>query len=251
MPIYTFGSGSIWGVRGDIANPTPIKVGALQDVSVEFTGSSKQLFGQNQFPLAVARGTSKISCKAKFGQIQGRTFAELFFGAQMQPGQISTANSEAAMVPAAAPYQTNVANAATFVTDLGVVYAATAMPLTRVASAPAQGQYSVAAGVYSFNAADQGAGLLISYTYGVAGSGQKFTLSNQQLGIQPVFQVTLETVYNAPGGLKKAVLTLNSCTSNKLSMATKLEDFMVPELDFEAFADPAGNVLTWSFSEAS
>ncbi len=251
MAIYTFGSGSLWGVRSDIANPTPVKFGALHDVSVEFTASSKQLYGQNQFPLAVARGTGKITCKAKFGQVQGRAFADLFFGAQMQPGQSATANGEAVAVPSSSPYQASVVNAASFVTDLGVIYASTGMALTRVASAPAQGQYSIAAGVYSFNSADQGAGLLVSYTYGVAGSGQKFTLSNQQLGVQPVFQAALETVYNAPGGLKKAVLTLNACVSNKLSMATKLDDFAIPELDFEAFADPAGNVLTWSFSEAS
>lgn len=49
--------------------------------------------------------------------------------------------------------------------DSGVTYALTGLPLLPVASSPAQGQYSVAAGVYTFNAADQGAAVLISYGF--------------------------------------------------------------------------------------
>lgn len=251
MAIYSFGSGTLWGVRTDVSNSTPIKFGTLNDVSVEFSATAKQLFGQYQFPVAVARGTSKISGKAKFAQIQGRAFADLFFGQTLQSGMIQTANNEASAVPETAPYTATVTNAATFVQDLGVVSATTGLPFVKVAAAPAAGQYSAADGVYGFNVADEGAALLISYTYSVAGAGQKIVVSNQLLGTQPVFQVALETNYNAPGGLKTAVLTLNACVSNKLSFATKQDDFSVPEMDFEAFADPAGNVFTWSFNEVS
>ena len=251
MAIYSFGSGTLWGVRTDISNSTTIKFGTLNDVSLEFSATSKQLFGQYQFPVAVARGTSKISGKAKFAQLQGRTFSDLFFGQPLQSGMIYTSNSEVSAIPDAAPYSATVVNAANFIEDFGVINAATGLPFIKVASAPAQGQYSVASGVYGFNLADAGTGLLISYTYSVSGSGEKLVVSNQLLGTQPVFQVALETNYNAPGGLKKAVLTLNACVSSKLSFATKQDDFSVPEMDFEAFADQAGNVFTWSFNEVS
>ena len=46
-------------------------------------------------------------------------------------------------------------------------------------------------------------------------------------------------------------LKLNACTSSKLSLQTKLEDFVIPELDFSCFADATGTVMTWSFAEAS
>lgn len=251
MAIYSFGSGTLWGVRTDTSNATPIKFGTLHDVSLEFSATAKQLFGQYQFPVAVARGTSKITGKAKFAQVQGRAFAELFFGSALQTGQSGTANAEAAQVPAEAPYTVPAVQAAGFSQDLGVVSASTGLPFIKVAGAPAQGEYAVADGVYSFNASDAGAGLLISYVYEISGSGQKMVVSNQLLGVQPVFQVALETNYSAPGGLKKAALTLNACVSNKLAFATKQDDFSIPELDFEAFADAAGNVLTWSFNEAS
>jgi len=252
MAIYSFGSGTLWGVRTDVSNSTPVKFGTLHDVNLEFSATAKQLFGQYQFPVAVARGTSKITGKAKFAQIQGRAFADLFFGQTLQSGQLTTANNEASAVPAAAPYTVTVINAAGFTQDLGVLNAATGLPFVKVASAPAQGQYMVASdGVYGFNLADAGAALLISYGYSVSGSGQKMVVSNQLLGTQPVFQVALETNYNAPGGLKKAVLSLNACVSNKMSFATKQDDFSIPEMDFEAFADAAGNVFTWSFNEVS
>jgi hypothetical protein len=48
--------------------------------------------------------------------------------------------------------------------DQGVTYANGTL-LTPVSANPAQGQYSVAAGVYTFAAADSGQGVLISYSY--------------------------------------------------------------------------------------
>jgi len=47
------------------------------------------------------------------------------------------------------------------------------LPLTKAASAPAAGQYSVAAGVYTFNSADANKAVLISYTYTITGTGQE------------------------------------------------------------------------------
>lgn len=52
----------------------------------------------------------------------------------------------------------------TFQSDAGVKYAATQVPLTKVAAAPALAQYAVSAtGQYTFAAADVGAAVLISY----------------------------------------------------------------------------------------
>jgi hypothetical protein len=49
--------------------------------------------------------------------------------------------------------------------DQGVTYATTGAALTKVASAPAVGQYSVSAGAYTFNAADNGAAVTLSYGF--------------------------------------------------------------------------------------
>lgn len=247
MAQYLFGSGVLYGVRTDVAGATPVQFGALQEVQVDISFQTKELYGQSQFPLAVARGTAKVTGKAKLARIVGRAFNDLFFGQTASPGQTLTAFQEAASVPAASPYTVAVANGATWSADLGVVHAATGLPLIRVASAPAAGEYAVSAGTYTFASGDAGAALLVSYAYGETTSGQTLVLANQLLGSAPQFQATLAASFQG----KQLTLKLNACIATKLSLPTKLEDFTVPELDFSAFADAAGNVGTLSVAEAS
>ena len=75
---------------------------------------------------------------------------------------------EARTVPATpGPYTVTVINAATFSFDGGVIYA-NGTAFTAVSGAPAAaGEYSVAlaTGIYTFNAADQGASIVIDYGY--------------------------------------------------------------------------------------
>lgn len=73
---------------------------------------------------------------------------------------------QTAAVPAT-PFAINVTNSGTFAVDLGVSYVSSGQALTPVASAPAQGQYMVAAGLYTFNAADTTQQVKISYAYTV------------------------------------------------------------------------------------
>ncbi len=167
--MFEFGAGTLWGfpVSGNTAaNPTPMKFGTLQDVSLDISGDVKQLYGQKQFPEAVARGKCKITGKSKFASINGKMLNDMFFGQTLPAGMIKTSLDEAATVPAT-PFTITVANAAQFKQDWGVRYTVTGIPLTRVASGPVQGQYSVntSTGVYTFAAADTAAQVQISYTF--------------------------------------------------------------------------------------
>lgn len=245
--MYSFGSGVLLGTRTDITNATPVNFGLVQEVTVEETATIKELTGQYQRPVAIARGTIKTTGKAKVARISGLAFASLFYGVAPVPGQLATSFAEAAAVPAVSPYVVTVVNAASLVDDEGVLYAATGLPLTKVASSPGAGQYAIASGVVTFNAADAGKAVLISYTYTLGSAGQKFTVVNQLLGTTPTFQAVFYTTFQG----QPISLKLNNCTSSKLSFQTKLEDFVMPEFDFSCFADAAGNVMTWSFAEAS
>ncbi|WP_230085967.1 hypothetical protein, partial [Burkholderia pseudomallei] len=136
-----------------------------------------------------------------------------------------------------------------WVTDLGVKYAATGLPLTRVASAPATGQYSVAAGVYTFAAADTGLAVAISYTYTPTSNtvGETVTMTNQLLGTAPSFKSVVSQVFNG----ERVTLTLNQCVATKYTFSTKLEDFNIPEFDFSAFVDSSNTLGTICLGEAS
>ena len=245
--MYSFGSGVLIGTRTDIINATPVNFGLVQDVTIEESASIKELYGQFQHPIAIARGTIKTTGKAKVARISGLAFANLFYGVTPVPGQVATAFAEVGTVPAAAPYTVTPGNAATLIDDGGVIYAATGLPLVKVAAMPALGQYTLAAGLYGFNAADAGRTLLLNYTYTIAGGGQKFAVTNQLTGTTPTFSAQFFTTFQG----QAVSLKLNACTANKLSFQTKLEDFVLPDFDFSCFADSTGTVMTWSFGEVS
>lgn len=242
--MYQFGSGSLYGLAGAV--PVARKFGAMQDISVDFSFNLKELYGQSQFPLTIARGQGKVEGKAKFASLVGGLVNDLFFGGTNAAGQTIPIFGESATIPAT-PFQITVANGATFKEDLGVTVVATGLAMVRVASGPATGQYSVnnATGVYTFAAADTGKAVLIDYSYTAAASGNKTTITNQLSGTTPSFAIAFPIKYSG----QTMYLKLNSCISSKLTIATKIEDFIVPEFDFKAFADVSGVIGELSMME--
>lgn len=246
--MFSFGSGVLQGFRTDVATQTPINFGLVQEVNLDVAYDTKQLYGQYQYPVAIARGKAKFSGKAKLARISGIVFGSLFFGITPVAGQVATSFAESGTIPGT-PYAVTPANAATFVDDLGVVNSSTGLPLTKVASGPTTGQYSVNAttGVYTFAAADTTLVMLISYTYTISATGEKIVVTNQLLGTTPTFQANLYTTFQS----KAVSIKMPNCVSQKLTFPTKLDDFVMPDFEFDVFADASGAVATWSFGEAS
>jgi hypothetical protein len=245
-----FGSGTLWAVptinlAGNniaAANATPVPFGAMQDVSVDFSATVKELFGLYQFPIDVARGTVKISGKAKVARFQAELFNQLF-GETLSSQETRVAYQESANISA---NNATVTLGANFYADLGVIYASNGTRLTRVAANAAAGEYVANAnGLYTFNAANN-TQVYISYAYTANNSsGNSWTINNQLLGLSPFFSVYLNQVRRG----KHMTLILNRCVSTKITVATKLEDFSVPEFDFSAMADDSGVVGKWSLAE--
>lgn len=250
-----FGAGALWGNRTDVTGSGigPDQFGILQDVQIEWDWTTRELWGQYQFPVDIARGQGKITGKAKFARIFGAIYGDLFFGQTPASGQVTVSDNEAAVVPASGPYTATVANAANFADDLGVYYASGSNAgnrFTRVTTPSAAGQYSVnlATGIYTFAAADAGASLLISYLFNAA-AGKKLVLTNRLMGFTPTFKATFytsKTTQGVPAGL---ALVLNACTASKLSLPTKADDYEIQEFDFSAFADATGAIGTLSVNE--
>lgn len=246
MAAYSFGSGTLVGVRTDIANATPSQFGVLQDVQIDFSATLKELMGQNQFAVAVARSSMKVTGKIKSAKIVASVYNNLFFGQTSATGAILQVSNEAGTIPGT-PFQITVVNAATFATDLGVLNAVTGIALTKVASAPATGQYSVnaATGVYTFAAADTTLAMLVSYSYTAVSGATKITIANQLQGAAPTFQMNLAETYNS----KVLNFQLNACVANKLSFPLKNSDWSINDIEFQAFADAAENVGYMTTSE--
>ena len=258
-----FGSGFLYGVPtadatgAAIANPSPVQFGVLQDVSVDFAFENKMLYGQNQFPVAVGRGKGKIGIKAKFANINGALMNSVVFGVAPTSSIVSAVNELVGKAIPTTPFTLTagasnsailfqIPDSGAFSRDLGV-RDSFGRPMVAVASAPAAGQYTVSGvGAYVFNTADAGKIVFINYEYtAVSTVAKTFTVTNQAMGYAPTFMCVLTSKYN--GGYLH--LRFPSCISNKFAISTKNDDFTIPEVDIDAFADSAGNVALGSISE--
>ena len=227
----SFGSGIMYATPSG-ANATPLQLGALQDISADISRTVKSLYGQNQQPLAIGGGEIKASVKAKMGFINADVYASVFYGVSASTGTVALAANEAHSVPASTPWTVTITNSAQFAKDLGVTYA-NGNPLTQVASAPAVGQYSVSAGVYTFAAADTGVAVLISYEYTDATNGSTVAVGSILQGVQPIITLDLYRGYNGTGERHR----FWAAVCSKLTIPTKMADFAISELDFECFLD--------------
>jgi hypothetical protein len=248
---FLFGSGAIYATPlvdaagNAITTPTPVKFLACQDIAADLQFDTKMLHGTSQFPLAVGRGKGKISVKAKYGQVNGTHFNNAFFGQTLATGQESYVQDITGALIPATPFSITptVPGSGTWAADMGV-RDANGIPMTRVATGPTTGQYTVAAGVYTFAAADTGLRVFIDYRYTLT-TGKKISIANQLLGSTPM--VSLDVVVPYAG--KQLTCRFPMATSGKMSMATKLDDFTIPEMDFDCFADSSNNVGTISLAE--
>jgi hypothetical protein len=240
MPDFQFGTGVLYAVPNagnTAANPTPYKFGTLQEAQLDVKGDLKKLFGQKQFAVATARGKIEVMVKAKYATQDPTLLNQLYWGQTQTTGMTILAADEQDVVGSTGSppvaNQVTVANAGTIVTDYGVIYAATGQQFVKVGSAPAVGQYSYSAGTYTFNTADNGVSVLVSYTYTNAGRGVTITLTNQYMGYAPEFRAFLfNTFRNQIMGVE-----LYCCTMGSFNIPTKQEDFWVSDVDFEASTD--------------
>ncbi len=172
-------------------------------------------------------------------------FNQLFFADTVVAGIKAIKGVEAQNVNATTNTAT-VVNAAGFFQDEGVWYvnppAGFRKDLDKVVSGPTQGQYTVntSTGVYTFAGADGGAAMLISYVYTPSPNtaGRTITVNNQLLGYGPVTEMWLAQPYQGNNGIH-----LYSVRFAKLGIPLKREDYQIADLEFQAFANPAGQVM--------
>ncbi len=293
MAQLSFGPGICWGERIDnqVIDPTtklpeplagtgPMQFGITQKASVNWTFTDKPLYGQLQFPVAVARGQGKVDVKITNAQFNMLLFSDLIFGLTPTLGSFSVIQSE--VITAAGGY--TVVATATFRDDLGVRYNDSGNHLQRIsgfvpvvtappAPAPVAGQESpptpiplsgegtygvdLTTGTYTFDGADAGKELVISYAYesrpedaasnnGIV--GLQLSITNKSQGFTPAWKCTFfqETSPGQAGAGttdQPFALRLNACVSSKLTLPNSAIDaWTIPELDAMAFSNAAGEI---------
>jgi hypothetical protein len=258
-PYIQFGSGFVLvnPIGGNLAtNPTGQRPLTVQDVDVEIAIDLKDLKGQFGFPDDVATGDKKGTGKFKFGRKDWNLFNQVLFADTIATGGTTFMPIDAYSVPASpGPYTITVAPpeagsppAGTFVADWGVQYA-NGNSFQRVSALTGTaGQYTVnSSGVYTFNAADAGAAILINYSYSLSTQGASYEINQQYLGYGPICQVALVDTYKPILGangkpIYNGVLLYQVRFGKLGTIGNKRVDYSMPELDFQFYADATGRV---------
>lgn len=244
-----FGPGIITMTPKNVSPATPFNIGYAQEISYDETFTNKTLYGQNRRAIAVGAGTIKATGKVKAAKFSAAAVGALIYGVTPTVGSTMTAIAEAGTVPASSTFVITVVNSATWTADQGVVYTNTGLPLTRVASVTAVGQYSVAAGVYTFFSADASAKVLITYNWTSTTLGFNIPVGNPVLG--PTITLGVNITVTDPTNNNVGTWQIFNAVIAKWAIGTKLEDFVMPEFDFECYVNANGQFGQWNFPDAS
>jgi hypothetical protein len=247
MIAYNFGVGNWFCRRTDINFTQPVLLGVLQDMELSIDRTIKELIGQFALPVDLAQAQMKITGKGKYASISVNNINNTILGQTLATSSGFQIAAPEAVTGAAT---VTVSHATTFSEDLGVRYHALNTQLTPTSSTPGVGFYVAGAagvGVYTFNAADTIA-LDIYYSYTVSNLSQ-ISAANQLMGAGTTFELIGSNTYNVCGINKVLSVKLNACKATKTGMAMKNVDYLMFDLEFQAFADCLGNWGTFAMSE--
>src|SRR5512143_2657548 len=264
VPAAQFGPGILICTRTDLTPARQINVGYAQEFSIDFAGTTKQLFGQKQLPLVSARSTIKTTGKIKTAVLSGQAMNTLFWGQTVSTasGQIASNVGSTYTLSTASTAGLVVTNSTIFDADLGVTFVNSGLPGRRVStgSETSSGLYSVSSTgnpvFYYFSTADTtaltaGATNPIKITYtNTTTTGQSLIVTNQLIGVSPTFQLDYYTNLNQPTA-KPFVVRCYQAIASKATLAWKLEDFNMPESDFDLFANASDQLVDMVWPEIS
>ena len=235
---WFFGAGEL------IARPaggTPVRVATLQGVDIDIGATPKNLIGSRQYAEASVRAGSTISGKIQSGRFDGRLISNLFLGASETDGSIQTGliipvTDEIVTIGEDGTVTPKLAGA-TFDSDLGAVDFQTRGIYKWVKQDPASGEYTYdeATGEYSFAEADAGKKVALSYLKVDQTRGETTTIRNDEMGEQASFELIS---YDKKG----LFIHLYACQFNKATLQRKNDDYLIPNLEFDAYADDVRGV---------
>jgi hypothetical protein len=253
MPSIRFGSPKVYAkpltdiTGAAIALPTSILLPNVTEFSLDMDVETKELEGDKAFALDVALAKRKLSGKIKMARRSIELFSKLFYGQTPSTSSIDifTNNDTPQAIPSSSTYTITITipNSGTYLETMSVRSLA-GDTLTQVASAPAQGQYSVASTsttvTYTFNSSDGGAQVYTDFKYSyTATKANSILILNPTMGSGATFALSYVASYRG----QRYAGELYNCIANKIGgVNAKNNDYDHPEVDFMCFADVNGNV---------
>ena len=252
---YWFDEGDLYLIPTSVhagaepVDPTPVKMVSFRECALNFETEFNYPTTGLTYKVDAYVASVTARARARFANIDGRVLGQIVLGHNATTGARLLEPAARLSIPAdpvEGKYLITVVppSSGTWTEDLGVCLA-DGTPLVRVTAGegePGAGEYTVAAGVYEFNAAQAAAAVRLSYLYSVA-SGLTVTLDNVYQASAPRFRAVLSGSYNG----KRTTLVLENCISRQLAFPIQFERFVIMDFEFEALAG-SGNLGTFNIS---
>lgn len=249
-----FGGGAIYGLNVGGAQPSilvPGNFATIQEASVDFSVTLKELRGAYEDPESIASASRKVTGKITTGRVSLQNLNQFVFGETLATGYDQTVNFEQQTAASSVVVDEFVSD--NFVQDLGVWYKTggpegshiqlVPVPLTSPPTSLTQGQYSVnsATGTYYFATADFGQGVQISYQVAQT-TGHTLLVNNKIMGFntRPIFSAYFDNPAEGDNSL-----VLFACRASKITLPIKREDYVIMEIDFQAYSNESGQMMQW------
>lgn len=231
----------------------PLTTGVLGQVTVKRGQFVAELRGLAQLLQQEIGSLFSATCRAKLGDarctvnlvpltfngtVTGVVNQRVFSDTSLtQVGPTVSYSSGSYTIPNTTPRSITplVPQGGSWVSDGGVTFTQTGVALTQVSGSPGQGQYAVAAGVYTFSAADKGKTVVFSFSYAqgyftyglvtwVTGANAGYSMDVRQfspgtvtLALPMTYPITVGDTFTIVAGCDKTAATCKSRFANLLN----------------------------------
>ena len=230
MQNLSFDAGALVFLDRSVSPAVPYQIARLQDVSVDYQQEVKPLKDSNRFVSVVALGQAKMSIKAKTHAARAQFLAKVLGGTLTAGGKRLFTETLTA-----ASHSVTATKAANFVDDLGMLDAS-GNQMTPVSALTAVGQYTVAAGVYTFYSGDADTTKTISYSY-TDTAGNTVAVNNSVVAAAPMLECLAFNEYvDGIGVTHRKGLRFYAVLIDKLQDQDKQSDWAEWSIDATVYA---------------
>jgi hypothetical protein len=235
---------SIAGIGGRIylvpsgANPDKVQLAVVKSWNFDLTQEEIELRGSGLDSLENLPVKRTVKGKLSLSDFSTNLISAVTSGTTITAGSV-VGLVQSASVPTT-PFQVTVTQSATFLQDLGVIDLTAGKEMTEGATATGTGVYSVAAGVYTFNTADTGHAVKISYRHTAAASGKTLEVAAAEGGTAAT-RYELH-VYGSAGG-KSYGFWFPAVSIPNLSLSMSPDSYSDVSVDFSAFLSSTDKLM--------
>ena len=239
----SFGAARLFGTD---SSGNVLTYGQLNDISIDVKIDLKEAYGENAYPFGVADSHRSIDIQAKYYLLSAQQLSNAVGGGAVAATTSLFTVDEPQVVTSHAATLTNTPT--TIWSVLGNV-GGEPVYYVKVGSSPVAGvSYTLATDVLTFNSSDTVTEVIVTYAYTGSSTGASFSVVGGYQNSQPF--MSLDAIRRDASNVDSSTgyqhWVFSRVRNAGIKAPYKEGDYTIYEATFKAFADPFGNVFSWT-----